>query len=141
MSHMDGSVSRARVSFSRIDLLSEVHRLVAYRRIELPTRLAVWAVNPLIRRENELLSTSSRPAHAYVQGHAREDRLVDDAVTFGELQQLVELLLGRVGVDDKCQPYRAETHPNILGDAKRPSKIKISLRAHRRGSHGNLERR
>src|SRR5882757_3041658 len=55
------------------------------------------------------------------------DGLVDHAIAFSELQQQIELVLGRVGRDFEAQPDFGEADRRLLVDPERAAKIEIAL--------------
>lgn len=56
------------------------------------------------------------------------DRLIDDAVPFGELEQLIELILRRVGFEIEAQTNLRKANRRIFGNAQRTTEIKIAFR-------------
>ena len=61
---------------------------------------------------------------------AAADGLINHAITFSQLQQLIELVLRRVGIEIEAQPDLGETDRRVLGDAECAAKIKIAFRRH-----------
>src|SRR5204863_3914169 len=55
------------------------------------------------------------------------DRLQHDAIAFGELKQLLLLLLARVAVELEFQRNVAETDRRVLRHAERATEIEIAL--------------
>src|SRR5580698_5609804 len=66
--------------------------------------------------------------------------LIDDAITLGEFEQLIELVLVRVGVDIKAQANLRKANRRILGDAERAAEIEITLSRDGGGLEWNLQR-
>ena len=69
----------------------------------------------------------SAPGQRAAQFRAVVQGLEDDAIALGQLQQLVELLLRRVGVDLEAQADRPEADRRRLVDAERAAEIEIAL--------------
>ena len=67
------------------------------------------------------------PLHRHRDLGAVPDGLVDHAIALGELQQLVELVLWRVGGDVEAQPDFTEADRRFLVDAERSAKIEIAF--------------
>src|SRR5262245_18974152 len=69
----------------------------------------------------------SRAVHAHFDGRPALDGLVDHAIALGQLEELVQLLLRRVGVEIERQADLREADRRVLGDAERAAKIEIAL--------------
>src|ERR1700687_4132259 len=80
------------------------------------------------------------PFEAYLDRGSIFQRLIDDAITFGEFQKLIELVLRRVGVDVEAQADLREADRRFLGDAKRAAKIEIAFGGDRAGFERNIDR-
>ena len=76
----------------------------------------------------------------HLDRRAALERLVDHAIALGELEQLVELLLRRVGVDVEAQPDLREADRRVLGDAERAAEVEVAFRRHLAGLERNVER-
>src|SRR6185437_6355772 len=76
----------------------------------------------------------------YLDRRTALDRLIDDAITLGKLEQLVELFLRRVSFEIEAQTNLREADRCILGDAERAAKIEIALGRHFAGLQRNIER-
>jgi hypothetical protein len=61
-------------------------------------------------------------------------------IAFGELEQLIEFVLCRIGMEIEAQADLAEADRRILGDAKRAAEIEIAFRRHPAGLERNIER-
>src|SRR3569623_3748640 len=81
------------------------------------------------------------PRHLHVHGRAGFYGLEDDAISLRELQELVEIVLGRLGRDIEAQPHLAEADRRILGDTERAAEIEVTLRRYRGRIERNIERR
>src|SRR5262245_18124189 len=68
------------------------------------------------------------------------ERLVDHAVTLGELEQLVELLLRRVGLDVEAQADLRKADWRGLVDAERAAEVEVALRRDLAGLERDVER-
>ena len=55
------------------------------------------------------------------------DGLIHHAIALGELEELIELLLRRVGVDIEGEADLRKADRRILGDAERAAEIEIAL--------------
>src|SRR5204863_8573556 len=66
------------------------------------------------------------PLHLDVHRRALGDGLIDHAIALGELEQLVELVLRRVGRDVEAEPDLAEPDRRFLVDAERAPEIEIA---------------
>src|SRR5262249_15013767 len=73
------------------------------------------------RHGTELLT-----AEADVDPRPALDGLIDDAVALGELEQLIELFLRRIGVDIEAEPDLRKADRRVLGDAERTAEIQIT---------------
>src|SRR5215472_5881523 len=67
------------------------------------------------------------------------ERLVDHAIALGELEQRVELVLRRVGLDVEAQANRRKTDRRILGHAERAAKVEIAFGRYLGGLERNVE--
>src|SRR5215510_13741532 len=67
------------------------------------------------------------------------ERLVDHAIALGELEQRVELVLRRVGLDLEAQANRRKTDRRILGHAERAAKVEIAFGRYLGGLERNVE--
>ena len=61
------------------------------------------------------------------------DCLQHDAIALGEFDQLLPLLLRRVGVEIEAQPDRAKAHRRILRHAERAAEVEVAF-----GSDGGI---
>src|SRR5215472_7185290 len=86
------------------------------------------------------MTSWSRPVQRNRNRRAAADGLIDHAIAFGELEQLVELVLWRVGVEIKAQPDLRKADRRVLGDAERAAEIEIALRRHGAGAQRDIER-
>src|SRR5215831_12337913 len=68
------------------------------------------------------------------------ERLVDHAIALGELEQRVELVLRRVGLDVEAQANRRKTDRRILGHAERAAKVEIAFGRYLAGLERDVER-
>src|SRR5690242_10846870 len=68
---------------------------------------------------------TSSAIELHLDGRAALERLVDDAVALGELEELVELVLWRVGVQIEAQANGRKTDRRILGDPERAAKVEV----------------
>src|SRR5262249_32676207 len=89
----------------------------------------------LCTRKNE-----SRAVELHLDRGTALERLVDDAIALGELEQRVELVRRRVGLDVEAQANRRKTDRRILGDAERAAKVEIAFGRHLGGLERNVER-
>src|SRR5262245_54826804 len=55
------------------------------------------------------------------------DRLINDAVALGKLEELVELFLRRIGIEIEAQPDLGKADRRILGDAERAAEVEIAF--------------
>src|ERR1700721_1847005 len=79
------------------------------------------------------LCDASHAIETHLDGRTALDRLIDHAITLGQLQQLVELLLLDIGVHREREPDLRKADRRILGDAEGAAKIKIALGGHGAG--------
>ena len=77
------------------------------------------------------LDTASRPIEPYVHRRPVFYCLINDAIAFGELEQLMELFLRRIGIEFEPQPDLRETNRRVLGNAERTAEIEIAFGRHR----------
>src|SRR5262249_35193605 len=70
----------------------------------------------------------SRALELHLDWGAAPERLVDHAIALGELEQRVQLVLRRVGLDVEAQANRRKTDGRILGHAERAAKVEIASR-------------
>src|SRR6266545_7797884 len=82
----------------------------------------------------------SRAIHPHLDRRAALERLVDHAVALGELEQLVELVLRRVGLDVEAQADLRETDRRVLGDAERAAEVEIAFGRHLGGLERDVDR-
>ena len=66
------------------------------------------------------------------------DRLIDNAVALGQLEQLIELLLRRIGLDVETQANLRKADRGVLGDAERAAEIEIAFGANTAGLHAEF---
>src|SRR5262245_6440577 len=71
---------------------------------------------------------------------AAPERLVDHAIALGELEQRVELVRRRVGLDVEAQANRRKADRRILGHAERAAKVEIAFGRYLAGLERNVER-
>ena len=69
----------------------------------------------------------SHALHLDVHRRPFGDGLEDHAIALGELEQLVELVLRRVGLDLEGEADRPEADRRVLVDAERAAEIEIAL--------------
>src|SRR5262245_4398005 len=67
------------------------------------------------------------------------ERLVHHAITLGELEKRIELVLRRVSCDIETQPDLCKADRRVLGDPQRAAKIEIAFRRYRSRSERNLK--
>src|SRR5262245_53427487 len=67
--------------------------------------------------------------------------LVDDAVSLRQLQQAVELLRRRLGVEVEVKPDGAEADRHLLADAERAAEVEVALGGHGAPADGDSQRR
>src|SRR6478672_6057639 len=82
----------------------------------------------------------SHPLHLDIHRRALGDGLIHYAIALGELEQLVELVLRRIGFDIEAEPDLAEPDRGLLVDAERAAKIQIALGRDRAGLERDGER-
>src|SRR2546430_1179852 len=82
----------------------------------------------------------SRAVQLHLDRGTALERLVDDAIALGELEQRVELVRRRVGLDVEAQANRRKTDRRILGHAERAAKVEIAFGRHLAGLEWNVER-
>src|SRR5215212_3196913 len=70
---------------------------------------------------------ASHPLQLHLNRRAALDGLIHHAIALGELEQLVELLLWRVGVDIEGEADLREADRRVLRHAERAAKIEIAL--------------
>src|ERR1700722_14690194 len=73
------------------------------------------------------------PFQAYLDRGPIFQRLIDDAITLGEFEKLIELVLRHVGVDVQGEADFGAADRRILGDAERAAEIEIAFGGHRSG--------
>src|ERR1700730_1412102 len=80
------------------------------------------------------------PFQAYLDRRSIFQCLIDDAITLGEFEKLIELVLLNVGVDVEGEADLREADRRLLGDAERAAEIEIAFGRHRAGFQGNIDR-
>src|SRR3954454_24967942 len=80
------------------------------------------------RRTSRRPSRPSRPADP--ERDAAGKRLVDDAVALGGLEQRVELLVARVGLELEAQADRGEADRRLAVDAHRAAEVEVAFGHH-----------
>src|SRR5579863_4669272 len=85
-------------------------------------------------------TASSHPLHGHRNLRTIPDGLIDHAITLGEFQQKIELVLRRRGIDVEAQANFGEAHRRFLVDAERTAKIEISFGSHDTGFQRHLDR-
>src|SRR6185312_10582986 len=80
------------------------------------------------------------PRERHINRRAAFDGLIDDTITFSELEQLIELVLARIGVEIEAQPDPRKADGRILSDAERTAKIEIAFGRYRCRSQPNYDR-
>src|SRR5580693_7357019 len=106
-----------------------------------PPRVLDCPLSPAMTTDGMIdLRDASHAVEAHLDGRAAFDGLVDDAVALGELEELIELLLARVGVDRKGEPDLREADRGILGDAEGAAEIEIALGRNGAGRERDRER-
>src|SRR5215469_17030823 len=75
------------------------------------------------RRRAGAHAHSSLAIEAHLDRRTAFDGLVDHAVSLGELEQLVQFLLGSVGIDVEAQANVGEPDRRVLGDAECAAEI------------------
>src|SRR5262252_107101 len=81
-----------------------------------------------------------RAAKLHLDRGAASERLIDDAIALGQLQELFELVGWRVGVDVEAQANGSKSNRRILGNAERTTEVEITLGRDRGGLDRNVER-
>src|SRR5690242_7617023 len=71
--------------------------------------------------------TSSPALQLDLHRRAVADGLVDHAIALGQLEQLIELVGRRVGIDIEAQPDLREADRRVLGDAERATEIEVAF--------------
>src|SRR5690242_17975706 len=71
---------------------------------------------------------------------AAADGLINNAISLGQLEQLIELVGRGIGVEVEPQPDLRKADRGLLGDAERAAKIEIAFGRHRSGTQWNVER-
>src|SRR5262249_5763556 len=84
--------------------------------------------------------SASRAVELHLDRGAASERLVDDAIALGELEQRVELVRRRVGLDLEAQANRRKTDRRILGHAERAAKVEIAFGRYLAGLERDVER-
>src|SRR5258708_12024517 len=73
------------------------------------------------------------------------ERLKNDAVSLGQLDELLDLFRGRGSIDRERQPDLREPYWSVLGNAQRPTEVEVALRGNGRtrelDAHGGGDRR
>src|SRR5262245_66131202 len=87
-----------------------------------------------------MATTNSRPAKLHRDGRPALERLINDAVALGELEQLIELVLWSLGVDLEAQADRRKANRRILRHAERAPEVEIALGCDLAGFERNVER-
>src|SRR5882757_9346945 len=85
-------------------------------------------------------AAASRALQLHLDRRAALDGLVDDAIALRELEQLIELLLRRVGLDVEAQADLREADRRVLGDAERAAEVEVALGRDLAGLERNVER-
>src|SRR5919107_1795207 len=94
---------------------------------------SVWRAAPLPRRSGAL--------HPNAQVRLVVQCLEHDAVALGQLQELIDLLPGSIGVHLKGEADGLEADGRCLVDAERAAEIEIALGLHGSAAQRNLESR
>src|SRR5215468_11259410 len=81
-----------------------------------------------------------RAAKLHLDRGAASERLIDDAIALGQLQELFELVGWRVGVDVEAQANGSKSNRRILDNAERTTEVEITLGRDRGGLDRNVER-
>src|SRR5262249_10307536 len=81
----------------------------------------------------------SRALELHLDRGAAPERLVDHAIALAELEQRVQLVLRRVGLDVEAQANRRKTDRCILGHAERAAKVEIAFGRHLGGLERDVE--
>src|SRR5262245_48570753 len=68
------------------------------------------------------------------------DRLVDDAIAFRELEQLIELVLRCIGLDVEGEADLCKADRRVLGDTERAAEVEIALGRNLAGLERNVDR-
>src|ERR1700720_2682250 len=89
-------------------------------------------------------ATHASPLRGEIEIHldrrAALERLVDDAVTLRELEQLIELVLGGIGVHLEAQANLRKADGRVLRHSERTAEIEIAFGGHHAGFKRNVER-
>src|SRR5438034_2351111 len=85
-------------------------------------------------------SAELRTSELDLDGRTAPERLIDDAIALGKLEQLFELILRRVGVDLEAQANRGKSDRRLLGHSERTAEVEIALGRDRGGLERNLQR-
>src|SRR5712691_2593394 len=96
-------------------------------RAESAIRLGVWR-------------SPSGALHLGLDRWSATNGLVNDTISLGELEQVIELLLRHVGINLEVEPERGETDRRVFSRAKRAAEIEIALGTHCRRLRRDLER-
>src|ERR1700730_14100095 len=76
----------------------------------------------------------------HLDRRAALERLIDDTVTLRELEQLIELLLGRIGFHLEAQANLRQADRRVLRHSERTAEIEIAFGGHHAGFKRNVER-
>src|SRR5947207_4903015 len=83
---------------------------------------------------------ASSAIELHLDGWAALERLIDDAVALGELEQLVELVLRRICLHLEAQANGRKADRRILDDPERAAEVEVALGADLGGLERNVER-
>src|SRR5215469_10692975 len=72
----------------------------------------------------------SLPLDPDLHRRAIADRLINDAITLGQLEKLIELVPRRVGIEVEAEPDLRKAHRCVLGDAERAAEVEVAFGRH-----------
>src|SRR3954451_14175696 len=85
------------------------------------------------------------PRSGQMSGHGQRwrgsERLVDDAITLGEAQQRLDVLVARVSVEVERGANRRKSHRSLLVDAERAAEVEVAFDMHRASAQLDTDRR
>src|SRR4051812_12288957 len=82
----------------------------------------------------------STAVELHLDRRAALDRLVDHAIPLGQLEQLVELVLGRVGLDVEAQADLRKADRRVLGHTERAAEVEVAFCRHPPGLERDVDR-